>query len=277
MHLEDGLWTTLLDPSQLDQILMNMSVNARDAMPEGGALTIRTSNVTVDANYCCDRVYAMPGEYVLLEVSDEGVGMDAETIGHVFEPFFTTKEVGRGTGLGMATVYGIVKQNAGFINAYSEPGQGSTFRIYFPRVLADEAPQESESIQIPRATGTVLLVEDSDQVREMVTGMLETIGYSVLAVGDPYHALSLAKKRDLGIDLLITDVVMPGMNGAELSEKVLAVRPETKVIFMSGYTGDRIAHRGVLKKGCHFIQKPFSMVDMAMKIREVGLASGSDS
>jgi PAS domain S-box-containing protein len=271
-HPGEDLWTIEFDPSQLDQILMNLSVNARDAMPNGGRLTIETSNVTVDSTYYSEHYYFTLGEYVLLEISDEGTGMDEQTLSHIFEPFFTTKELGQGTGLGLATVYGIIKQNGGFINAYSEPGHGTTFKIYFPRSVTEVAPRKTEEAPLASGSGTVLLVEDSEPVRHLIATILEAIGYRVLAVETPLQALSLTANKEMPIDLLITDVVMPGMNGVELRDRIAGVRPEIKVLFMSGYTADMIAHRGVLEEGVHFIQKPFSMSDIALKIRELNLA-----
>lgn len=263
------LWTIKLDPSQLDQILINLAVNARDAMPDGGRLTIQTSNVSIDSEYISKHYFFTPGEYVLLEMTDEGAGMDQETLSRIFEPFFTTKELGRGTGLGLATVYGIVKQNNCFINVYSEPGQGTTFKVYFPRAAAEEITKKTGEAPIASVSGTVLLVEDSEPVRRLVADLLEAVGYTVLAAETPFEALSLCEKEGAPIDLLLTDVVMPGMSGAELRDKIAAIRPEIKVLFMSGYTENVIAHRGVLKEGVHFIQKPFSMRDIAAKIHQV--------
>jgi PAS domain S-box-containing protein len=268
-HPGQDLWTIKFDPSQLDQILMNLVVNARDAMPNGGRATIETANVCIDGTYCSKHYFFTPGEYVLLEVSDEGIGMDEATLSHIFEPFFTTKEVGRGTGLGLATVYGIVKQNGGFINVYSEPGQGATFKIYFPRTIAEEAPKQTTAGPISPGSGSVLLVEDSEQVRRLIEEILDAIGYSVVAVERPSQALSLFEREGADFDLLITDVVMPEMNGVELRDRITALKPGIKVLFMSGYTANIIAHRGVLRDGVHFIQKPFSMRDIARKIREV--------
>ena len=257
-----------IDPSQVDQILMNLAVNARDAMPEGGTLTIETANLHLDEAYCRTNIECAPGQYVLLEVSDDGVGMDKDTLSHVFEPFFTTKEVGKGTGLGLATVYGIVKQNNGFINVYSEPGRGTTFKIYFPRILEEETADKNGEAPVASGTGTILLVEDDDLVRGMTTAMLKELGYTILVAETPQHALSLYEKRDMPIDLLITDVVMPGMNGTELGDRIRSIQPEINVLFMSGYTSNVIVHHGVLEKGVQFVQKPFSMRDLARKVRD---------
>ena len=264
---EKNLWRVKFDPSQVDQILVNLAVNARDAMPTGGKLTIETANVSLDEAYCREHLEFRPGHYVLLEVSDSGTGMDKETLAHIFEPFFTTKEVGKGTGLGLATVYGIVKQNDSFINFYSEPGQGTTFKIYIPRFMEKtEIIETSEETKLISGSGTVLLVEDDKMVREMTTAMLKTIGYTVLVAETPSDALSLCTKQDTPIDLLITDVVMPEMSGPELRDMIKASRPDIKVLFMSGYTSNVIVHHGVLEEGVHFIQKPFSMNDLARKI-----------
>lgn len=268
-HPGKDLWTIKLDPFQLDQILMNLIVNARDAMPDGGTATIKTANVVIDTNYLEKHYFLTPGEFVVLEITDEGAGMDKETLRHMFEPFFTTKTLGQGTGLGLATVYGIVKQNNGFINAYSEPGEGTCFRVYFPRANGKEIPPAPEETQGLEGSETVLLVEDSQPVRKLIAGILEEIGFTVLAAETPAEAIILCEKKDIPIDILVTDVIMPNMNGAELGNKVAALRPGIKILFMSGYPEDFIAHRGVLKKEVHFIQKPFSMKDIADKIREI--------
>jgi PAS domain S-box-containing protein len=265
----EGLWSIRFDLSQMEQILVNLAVNARDAMPHGGKLTIETANILMNEDYCRVHLGSTPGPYVLLAVSDNGSGMDKETLQNVFEPFFTTKEIGKGTGLGLATVYGIVQQNNGFINVYSEQGQGTTFKIYLPRSM-DGVEVSEEILQQPVASGSgkVLLVEDDDLMRKMTTDMLETIGYSVLAVGSPLEALSICEEKDARFDLVITDVVMPGMSGRELRDKLGIIRPDIKVLFMSGYTSNVIVHHGVLEEGVHFIQKPFSLNDFARKIQE---------
>jgi two-component system cell cycle sensor histidine kinase/response regulator CckA len=269
VHLTPDLWGIRFDPSQVDQILVNLAVNARDAMPGGGALTIETANVHLDESYCRERLDCTPGYYVLLGVSDDGVGMDKETLSHIFEPFFTTKEVGRGTGLGLATVYGIVKQNGGIINVYSEPGQGTTFKIYFPAVVQkDEIAEKAEESVLAAGSGMVLLVEDDDMVREMTAAMLQAIGYTVQVAQTASDALSLCEKRDARIDLLITDVVMPGMSGTELRDRIEAVRPGIKVLFTSGYTSSIVVQRGMLEERGHFLQKPFSIKHLARKVRE---------
>ncbi len=255
-----SLWSIHMDPSQIDQILANLAVNARDAIQGVGKLTIETGNVTFDQNYCNDHLDSVPGDYVHLAVSDDGRGMDRETVQHIFEPFYTTKGIGEGTGLGLATVYGIVQQNNGFINVYSEPGEGTTFRIYLPRHNPG-APETSEHITkeiTPRGCETVLIVEDEEAVLLLAKKFLDDLGYTVLVARTPFQAIDLASHYLNEIHLLVTDVVMPEMNGKELSQKLCAVRPTLKTIFMSGYTANVIAHRGVLDEGLLFVQKPFS-------------------
>ncbi len=267
----EDLGNIKIDPMQVDQIIMNLAVNARDAMPNGGSLTIETSNVQIDEAYCRQHAGFRPGSFVLLTVSDNGSGMSKETLSHIFEPFFTTKEFGKGTGLGLATVYGIVKQNDGFINVYSEVGQGTTFKIYLPRVADGPAVAGAPSpaaAAVPAGAGTILLVEDDAMVRELTLLLLQTLGYSVIAANSSAHALSLCERKDLPIDLLMTDVVMPGMNGKELLQKANAIRPGIRVLFMSGYTANVIAHHGVLDESIKFIQKPFSIDDLAQKVQD---------
>jgi len=266
-----GLWPVMIDPTQVDQVIMNLTVNARDAMPNGGSLTIETANVQLDEACCHEQAGFRPRSFVLLTVSDTGSGMSQETLSHAFEPFFTTKEFGKGTGLGLATVYGIIRQNSGFINVSSEVGQGTTFKIYLPRAADEKTSAETPSSTAAPARsgdGTILLVEDDVMVREMTLLLLNSLGYSVLAASSPAHALSLCEQKDLPIDLLMTDVVMPGMNGKELLRRVAAIRPDIKVLFMSGYTSNVIAHHGVLEKGIKFIQKPFSLDDLVKKVQD---------
>jgi PAS domain S-box-containing protein len=260
-----------VDPSQIDQILANLCVNARDAIAGVGKVTIETGAAAFDEAYCAAHAGFVPGDYVLLAVSDSGCGMDAETLGHLFEPFFTTKELGRGTGLGLAMVYGAVKQNKGFINVYSEPGQGTTFKIYLPRHLAKaDRPAEKKPDQ-PAGRGheTILLVEDEPMILRMTTMMLERLGYAVIGAKTPGEAIRLANEHAGEIHLLMTDVVMPEMNGRDLAGNILSLYPGIKRLFMSGYTANVIAHHGVLDQGVNFIQKPFSMKDLAAKVPEV--------
>jgi PAS domain S-box-containing protein len=259
-----------VDPSQLDQILANLCVNARDAIADTGKVTIETGKVSFDDEYCVNHAGFVPGEFVMLAVSDDGCGMDAETLSHLFEPFFTTKELGKGTGLGLATVYGIVKQNNGFVNVYSEPGHGTTFKIYLPQHAAKAPPRPEPKQALAAVTGgeTILLVEDELDILKMITLMLEKMGYTVIGAGIPGEAIRLAREHLGRIDLLMTDVIMPEMNGRDLAVNLMSIYPEIRRLFMSGYTANVIAHHGVLDQGVHFLQKPFSMKDLATKIRE---------
>ncbi len=265
------LWPVKMDPSQIDQILANLCINARDAIDGVGKLTIETGRKTFDEEYCKEHAGFIPGDFVLLAVSDNGSGMDKDTLENLFEPFFTTKEVGKGTGLGLATIYGIVKQNNGFINVYSEPGQGSIFKIYLPRFSADKDTDKPvpEKKAAAGGTETILLVEDEPSILRMTRMMLERKGYSVLAAATPAEAMEKAKIHSGAIDLLMTDVVMPEMNGRDLADKITALYPGIRLLFMSGYTSNVIAHHGILDDGVAFIQKPFSMADLAEKLREV--------
>ena len=259
-----------MDPSQIDQILANLCVNARDAIADVGKVTIETGTATLDEAYCADHAGFIPGDFIVLTVSDDGCGMDKETAGKIFEPFFTTKGLGKGTGLGLATVYGIVKQNEGFINVYSEPGKGTSLKIYLPRhagrtMLAHREIAEDH----PLSNGeTVLIVEDDDAILELGARMLTELEYTVLSAATPGKAIQLAKQQTSPIHLLITDVVMPEMNGRDLSGQLQKICPGLKTLYMSGYTADVIAHRGVLDKGVYFIAKPFSKKDLAVKIRQ---------
>jgi len=258
------------DPGQLEQVIMNLVVNARDAMPRGGKLTIETANAELDESYALEHPAVVAGPYVMLAVSDSGVGMDAATQARIFEPFFTTKEKGKGTGLGLATVYGIVKQSGGNIWLYSEPGRGTTFKIYLPRVdqpleLPTPTPAARET---PRGTETVLLVEDDDAVRALARKMLAAHGYTVLAAPSGADALELAASHAGPIHLLVTDVVLPGISGRELAIRFQSVRPGLKVLYTSGYTDDAVVHHGVLDAGIAFLQKPFTSGALARKVRE---------
>jgi PAS domain S-box-containing protein len=265
-----GLWPIYMDPSQIDQILANLCVNGRDAIAGVGKMTVETKNVSFDKEYCSAHDGSLPGDYVRITVSDTGCGMDKETLAHIFEPFFTTKDVGEGTGLGLATVYGAVKQNNGFINAYSEAGQGSTFTIYIPRHVETSTETRGSASAEPVEHGDeiVMLVEDEPTLLQMSKTMLERLGYTVLAAGTPSEAIRLAGEYSGQIHLLATDVIMPEMNGRQLSARLLKSRPEMKCLFMSGYTANIIANQGVLKEGVSFIQKPFSKNELAIKVRE---------
>jgi CheY-like chemotaxis protein len=261
-----------MDPTQIDQILANLCVNSRDAISGVGKVTIETMNIVLDTDYCSRHAGFLPGSYVMLAVSDDGSGFDQETKGRLFEPFFTTKSMGKGTGLGLATVYGIVKQNEGFINVYSEPGQGTVFRVYLPCFIGEDVEAKTKGCGASSTQGrneTILLVEDEPIILEIGTAMLEELGYRVLAVGRSSEAVRLAETYAGEIHLLMTDVVMPEMNGRELAERVVSIKPDIKCLFMSGYTANVITHRGVLDEGVNFIQKPFSMQALAAKVREV--------
>ena len=264
------LWPIKMDPSQIDQILANLCVNARDAIAGVGKVTIETENISFDEDYCADHAGFVPGAYVLLTVSDDGCGMDKETLDKIFEPFFTTKRVGKGTGLGLPTVYGIVKQNDGFIHVYSEPDKGTTFRIYLLRHMGKAEQVRREGPQEPAMRGqeTVLVVEDEPALLKLSKLMLENQGYRVLAASTPGEAIRLAGEYTGEIHLLMTDVVMPEMNGRDLAKTLLSLNPYLKCLFASGYTANVIAHHGVLDEVCHFIQKPFSRKDLAAKVRE---------
>ncbi|RPJ80342.1 MAG: response regulator, partial [Deltaproteobacteria bacterium] len=264
------LWTVKVDPTQIDQLLANLVVNARDAIKNIGKVTIETGNVMFDDAYCAAHAGSLPGQYVLLAVSDNGCGMNQEALQRIFEPFFTTKPTGKGTGLGLAMIYGIVKQNNGFINVYSEPDKGTTFRIYLPRFEGNtEEISTKETVEITTGgSETILLVEDESSILEVARIMLEKLGYTILTAGTPKEAIRLAGEFAGKIDLLITDVVMPEMNGRDLARQLRTLYPKLKQIFMSGYTANVIAHHGVLEEGVHFIQKPFSIKDLAAKVRE---------
>jgi two-component system cell cycle sensor histidine kinase/response regulator CckA len=259
------------DPNQIEQVLMNLSVNARDAMPKGGKLTIETANIDINETYCSNHVSVRPGPYVMLAVSDTGCGMDAVTQQHVFEPFFTTKEVGKGTGLGLATVYGIVKQSEGNIWVYSEVGRGTTFKIYLPRIdkPSEEQKPNSETLRSPIGSETVLLVEDEELVRKMVKEILEEGGYQVLEAKHGNEAVEIAEQFRGQIDLMLSDVVMPKMGGRELAKQLAPIRKDMRVLYMSGYTDDAIVHHGVLDEGTAFIGKPFMPSALLRKVREI--------
>ncbi|OQX17126.1 MAG: hypothetical protein BWK76_10565 [Desulfobulbaceae bacterium A2] len=264
------LWPVMVDPGQIDQVLANLCVNARDAIAGVGKVTIETNNNSFDEAYCAEYPGYIPGDYVLLAVSDSGCGMTHDILANIFEPFFTTKEVGKGTGLGLATVYGIVKQNNGFINVYSEPGHGTTFKIYLPRQTAENGQSPQNTIAAPIALGseTILIVEDDREILKITRMILEKQGYTVLATTSPLEAIRLADDYAGHIDLLLTDVVMPEMNGRDLAQTLTSHHPGIKQLFMSGYTANVIAHHGVLAPGIHFIQKPFSIQELAAKVRE---------
>lgn len=271
-QLARDLGRTRADAGQIEQVIMNLVVNSKDAMPEGGRIAIKTANVVLDGDELRrEYSYIKPGAYVMLAVSDTGYGMDKETQTRIFEPFFTTKEKGKGTGLGLSTVYGIIKQSGGYILVNSELGQGTTFKIYLPRVEDAAQPVRHVSLDQPQHAGseTILLVEDEESVRELVRETLEAKGYRVIEANNGEAALGLAEKLSQPVDVLITDVVMPGMSGRELSARLSASFPMTKVLYLSGYTEDAIVHEGVLEPGTAFLQKPFTLHALARKLREV--------
>ena len=271
MNLGVNVGNIKADPGHVEQAIVNLCVNARDAMPLGGHLTIETSNVVLDENYAKTHMGVMPGDFTMIAVSDDGHGMDAETRRHIFEPFFTTKEKGKGTGLGLATVYGMVKQAGGDIWVYSEPGQGTTFKLYFPRVLEPLSESSGTDATLARRSGgeTVLVVEDEQAVRDLTVRILQQLGYAILTASSGPEALEISQTHAGHIDLLLTDVVMPNMSGRQLADHIQGSRPKTKVLFLSGYTENTVVHHGVLDAGVDFLPKPFSRENLSRKLREV--------
>ena len=271
--LRRELWSVKVDPGMIEQVIMNLAVNSRDAMPNGGKLTIETTNVTHDEEYASHHVSVKPGYYAMLAITDTGCGMDKETQSHLFEPFFTTKEKGKGSGLGLSTVYGIIKQSGGNIWTYSEPGLGTTFKIYLPRVEETSHAYKPEisrkEIKAPGGTETVLLVEDEEAVRSMVSKVLQNKGYRVLEASHGNEALEVCDKFEGPIHLMVTDVIMPQMSGRELAERLALVRPEMGVLYMSGYPDNTIVQHGVLEPGTAFLQKPFTISALELKVREI--------
>ena len=265
-----------MDPGQVEQVLMNLAVNARDAMPKGGKLCIETANIELDEIYARQNAFVSPGSYVMLSVSDTGCGMDKNTQLHIFEPFFTTKESGKGTGLGLSTVYGIAKQNAGYIMVYSELGKGTTFKLYLPR-LSESANLVVPLQQLdppPGGTETVLVVEDEEALRILTRTCLESNHYHVLDAPDAAKALDLAQKHTGHIHLLLTDLIMPGMSGRELATQLIGLRPEIKVLYMSGYTNELIDQHGILDRDTALLEKPFTLHSLLTKVYQALHAAG---
>lgn len=274
-NLSATLAQVRVDPGQVEQVIVNLAVNARDAMPDGGCLTLETANVTLDEAFCRDRGLAQPGEFVMLAITDDGCGMDEEIKAHLFEPFFTTKEQGKGTGLGLSTVYGVVAQNGGVIDVFSEPLHGTTFKIYLPRTDAEpQSLQDRPLTRLPRGGETIILVEDDDMVREVAVRLLKRQGYRVHAYANGGEAMMAAGEISEEFNLLITDVVMPGINGRILAQNLRALRPSMKVLFTSGYTGDVMIHHGMLDEGIEFIAKPYTLEQLAQRVRDVLDATG---
>jgi CheY-like chemotaxis protein len=265
------------DPGQVEQVIMNLAVNARDAMPEGGKLIFETRNVELDDAYAREHMGARPGQYAMLAVTDTGVGMDAQTQAHIFEPFFTTKELGRGTGLGLSTVYGIVKQSGGYITVYSEPGRGSTFKIYLPRALqpAAAASAAARVEQKARGTETILLLEDDHGLRELAVRVLRTSGYTVLEAANGEQAERVCREHAGEIHLLLTDVVMPGQSGPEVARRLSPLRPAMKVLYISGYAPNAIVEQGTLGPGAAFLHKPFTPSALLEKVQQVLESQGA--
>jgi CheY-like chemotaxis protein len=264
------LWPVRIDPSQVDQLLANLCVNARDAISGVGTVTLQLANQVVDAGFCADHPDATPGDYVVLVVKDTGAGMTKEVMSHLFEPFFTTKKLGQGTGLGLATIYGIVTQNGGFVQVQSAPGEGATFTLYLPRTTQtnSQAPFSEPEAPLRRGNETILFVEDEDTILRVGQRLLENLGYRVLAAAKPGDALRLAEEHAGQVQLLLTDVIMPEMNGQELAQRLLALQPDLRVVFISGYTANIIAPHGVLPDGAHFVQKPFTTRTLADMVRK---------
>jgi CheY-like chemotaxis protein len=274
----DNLECVLIDPSQVDQILANLIVNARDSINGVGTITIETHPVVIDQTYCDNHTWFHPGSFAMLTVSDTGCGMDRNTMDQIFEPFFTTKGVGHGSGLGLATVYGIIKQNNGFIHVYSEPGMGTTFKIYLPQAgqKAGQIGVVHPETTLSKGSGTILMVEDDPAILDVGRSILEQAGYTVLSTGSPAEAVAIARTHDGTIDLLITDVVMPKMNGRELEQRIASIRPGIRSLFMSGYTANVIAQHGILDEGVNFLQKPFTVKDLIIKVQNT-IGPGGDT
>jgi nitrogen-specific signal transduction histidine kinase/CheY-like chemotaxis protein len=269
--LQPALGAVRADRSQMEQVLFNLAVNARDAMPEGGTITVETANVDLDVDYAKTHLGVQPGPYVMMAVTDTGIGMDAETRRHIFEPFFTTKPADQGTGLGLATVYGIVKQNGGDIWVYSELGRGTTFKVYLPRANGESQVENKPAAagEFRRGAETVLVVEDEKSVRQLIVTVLRQHGYQVLEAGDSLEAVQVSEAHTGPIHLLVTDVIMPHSSGRDLAERLQAVRAGIKVLYISGYTENTILHHGVLESNIDFLAKPFAFETLLDRVREM--------
>jgi two-component system cell cycle sensor histidine kinase/response regulator CckA len=268
--LDPGVRPIAADPTQIEQVLMNLGLNARDAMPQGGSLVVETNNVDLDAEFCRLHSYGRPGSYVLLTVSDTGLGIDAATQEHIFEPFFTTKELGKGTGLGLATVYGIVKQHGGFINVYSEVGRGTTFRIYFPTISGQQEPKSQRVI--PRSTSgteTILVAEDNAALRALVEEVLGSQGYTVVPASDGVEAVRLFSQNPDSFALVVLDVVMPKLGGPEAFSRMTAIRPNLPVIFASGHAAETASLKSNIPPGATFLQKPYASRILSESVRAI--------
>ncbi|HHE47119.1 MAG TPA: response regulator, partial [Bacteroidetes bacterium] len=267
----EDLWNVEADPGQIEQIIINLAVNARDAMPDGGQMVIETQNVELDEEYAKTHADVVPGPHVMLAISDTGCGMTDEVRMQIFDPFYTTKEEGKGTGLGLSTVYGIVKQSGGNIWVYSEPGKGTAFKVYLPMVAkeADKLSLDADMGDLPRGTETILVVEDEDGVRKLACRSLKKQGYKIIQAANGGEALMIARELEKPVDLLVTDVIMPHMGGVVLVKNLHEIWPDVKVLYMSGYTANAIAHSGVLDPDKPFIQKPFHPIDLVRKVRKV--------
>ena len=266
----EDLGSVTVDPGQIEQVIMNLAVNARDAMPEGGKLTIETRNAELDDAYAAQHPSVRPGPHVMLAISDTGAGMDEATRAYIFEPFFTTKERGKGTGLGLSTAHGIVEQSGGSIRVDSEVGEGTTFTIYLPRVAeAARDDRPARAVTPARGTETILVVEDEQALRKAIKRILESAGYTVLAAANGGEALLLLEHHEGPVYLMLTDLVMPGLSGRELAQRLARMRPDVKVLYMSGYSDDTVVPHGVLDEGTHFVGKPFTIEELTRKVREV--------
>jgi CheY-like chemotaxis protein len=267
-----GIWQIEIDAAHLESALVNLAINSRDAMPRGGKLTIEAANVFIDEEYCRVNPELSPGQFVTICVSDTGTGMSKDVLDRAFEPFFTTKDMGQGTGLGLSQVYGFVKQSGGHIKLYSEPGQGTTVKMYFPRLVGRGAEEDdglSEPVEVGEQGETILVVEDDDDVREYLLDALRDLKYHVISASNADGALNILKRAAVRVDLLLTDVIMPGANGRELGRRAQQLRPSLKILYMTGYSRNAVVHQGRLDDGVEFIQKPMTQADLSARVRQI--------